>query len=141
MEQYERIEKYCYTKKDFKIEWFSGTGPGGQNRNKVQACVRITHLPSGLKTTGQNSRSRAANFRDAFRRLGEQLKPWIKAEINKNNPQRQVSKETIRTYHFADNRITDHASRFRISADELDKRFEELIIARQQAMRQKIIDA
>jgi len=130
----ERLERYCYTRNDFKIDWFSGTGPGGQNRNKVQACVRLTHIPSGLKETGQNARSRSANLRDAFKRLAARLEPWIRNEINRDNPRRQPSKETVRTYHFADNRIVDHASRFRITADELDKRFDDLIVARRLAM-------
>lgn len=125
----ERIEKYCYTKKDFKIEWFSGTGPGGQNRNKVQTCCRITHISSGIKETGQNSRSRTSNFKDAFHRLGKRIEVWIKNEINKEN-QRVPSNETIRTYHFVDNRVIDHASKFKITAGELDKRFGELIEAR-----------
>jgi peptide chain release factor 1 len=126
----ERIEKYCYTKKDFKIEWFSGTGPGGQNRNKVQACCRITHIPSGLKETGQTARSRQANLKEAFNRLGVRVKGWIINEINKETEQRTISNETIRTYHFADNRVVDHASGFKISAGELEKRFGELIEAR-----------
>lgn len=37
-----------FDEKDFQITFFSGTGPGGQNRNKVQASARITHLPTGL---------------------------------------------------------------------------------------------
>ena len=128
----ERIEKYCYTKKDYKIEYFSGTGPGGQNRNKVQACCRITHLPSGLKETGQNARSQQANFRDAFQRLGKRVGAWIRAELNAE-ARRTPSTETIRTYHFVDNRVVDHVSGFRISAGELDKRFGELIEARHNA--------
>lgn len=134
-----RIEQFCYTKKDFKIDWFSGTGPGGQNRNKVQTCVRITHIPSGLTATGQRDRSRTANFRSAFQDLGAKLKPWIEAQIRKQAPEISKTAETIRTYHFADNRVVDHASGFRISASELDKRFGELVAERQSAIINKII--
>ena len=129
-----RIEQFCYTKKDFKIDWFSGTGPGGQNRNKVQACVRITHLPSGLTATGQRDRSRAVNFRNAFNTLGAKLKPWVEEQIRKAAPESSKVTETIRTYHYADNRVTDHASRYRIAASELDKKFGELIDARHDAI-------
>ena len=129
-----RVEQYCYTKKDFKIDWFSGTGPGGQYRNKVQACVRITHLASGLKVTGQNARSRQANLHDAFQRLGVLVAAWIRAEIRRTSPQRRISEETIRTYHYADNRVLDHASRHQIAAQELPKKFGELITARHLAL-------
>ena len=129
-----RIEKFCYGKKDFKIEWFSGTGPGGQNRNKVQTCVRITHIPSGLMATGQRDRSRTANFRTAFNDLGAKIKPWVEAQIRKEAPQREKATETIRTYHYADNRVVDHLSRFRIAASELDKKFGELVDARREAI-------
>lgn len=98
------------------------------------------HLPSGLKVTAQNARSRSANFRDAFQRLGRQIDGWIRAEINRQAPQRQIVKETIRTYHFADNRVLDHASRMQIAAQELDKRFGELIAARQLSIYQKQIE-
>jgi peptide chain release factor 1 len=132
----ERIEQFCYTKKDFKIDWFSGTGPGGQNRNKVQACVRITHPLSGLSATGQRDRSRTTNFRNAFNDLGARLKTWIEAQIRKQAPEAVKVTETIRTYHYADNRVVDHASRVRIAASELDKKFGDLVDAR----RSTIID-
>jgi peptide chain release factor 1 len=135
----ERIEKYCYTKKDFKIEWFSGTGPGGQNRNKVQTCCRITHIPSRLKSTGQRDRSRQANFRNAFQSLGEKVKGWIIQELNKNSPYRQPSNETIRTYNYADNRVVDHASGCRFFIGQLDKKFDEIIIARRNAIQEKTV--
>lgn len=126
----ERIEKYCYTKKDFNIDWFSGTGPGGQNRNKVQACVRITHIPSGLKVVGQTERTRASNFRKAFNRLGKMIEDWVKVQIAAETVGRITSDERIRTYHIADNWVKDHASNHTIPASALDKKFGELIDAR-----------
>ena len=130
----ERLEKYCYTKKDFRIEWFSGTGPGGQNRNKVQNCVRITHIPSSLKVTGQTERGRNANFKKAFNTLALMVQKWIRQQIAAETKPRQISNETIRTYHFADNYVKDHASKLTIPASLLDKRFKELVEARKLAV-------
>ncbi len=57
---------FSITKKDFRIEYFSGTGKGGQYRNKHQNCVRLHHNESGVLTTGQSHRERTANLREAF---------------------------------------------------------------------------
>ena len=57
------------TKKDFRVDWFSGTGAGGQYRNKHQNCCRITHVATGLVATGQSNRDRPSNQREAFRSL------------------------------------------------------------------------
>lgn len=60
---------FSVTKKDFDIEYYSGTGAGGQHRNKHQNCVRMKHPPSGVTTTGQSNKSREANLREAFRNM------------------------------------------------------------------------
>ena len=60
---------FFLTKKDFSVTYFSGSGAGGQHRNKHQNCVRIKHLESGVTSIGQNERSRVANLRSAFNRL------------------------------------------------------------------------
>ena len=46
------------TKKDFKLDWFSGSGAGGQHRNKHQNCLRLTHIPSGITVTSQTLQPR-----------------------------------------------------------------------------------
>ncbi len=130
----ERDERFCYSKKDFKIDWFSGTGAGGQHRNKTQNCVRITHIPSGLKSIGQRGRSRRQNFSEAFQALGKQLEGWIAAQINKEAPERIKNPSTIRTYHAVDNRIVDHLSGFRVAYDSMEQQFGALIEARRNAL-------
>ena len=60
---------FSLTKKDFKVEWFSGSGAGGQYRNKHQNCVRLHHPDSGVIATGQSHRNRQANLREAFNGL------------------------------------------------------------------------
>lgn len=92
-----------WTKKDFKLEWFSGTGAGGQHRNKTQNCCRITHIESGLTATGQNSRSRVDNQREAFTALSRKL---IALYYNSENA-RNHSDTIVRTYHFERNDVTD----------------------------------
>jgi protein subunit release factor A len=56
-----REHLFTLTKKDFKIDYFSGTGAGGQYRNRHKNCVRLTHLASGITVTGQSHRKQKAN--------------------------------------------------------------------------------
>lgn len=49
---------------DLTYRWFSGTGKGGQHRNKHQNSVEITHVPTGLSRSAQ-TRSRETSMRDA----------------------------------------------------------------------------
>jgi len=60
---------FSITKKDFKIEYFSGTGRGGQYRNKHQNCVRLHHPDSSVIVTGQSNRERKTNLREALANL------------------------------------------------------------------------
>jgi len=57
---------FSVTKDDFEITTFSGTGKGGQNRNKKQKCVRLKHKDTGIITVGQNERSLEQNKKSAF---------------------------------------------------------------------------
>ena len=60
---------FSLTRKDFKIDFFSGTGAGGQKRNKTQNCVRLHHIETGIIVTGQSARERKANIAEAFKNL------------------------------------------------------------------------
>jgi len=60
---------FSITKKDLEITYFSGTGKGGQYRNKHQNCVRMKHPDSGAMVTGQSYRERIANTKEAFNNL------------------------------------------------------------------------
>lgn len=88
---------FSITKKDLQITWFSGTGGGGQHRNKHQNCCRIKHLESGALVTGQEERSRKQNLQKAFRRLVEHptFKNYIKIKasnviVGKDRSQRKL---------------------------------------------------
>jgi protein subunit release factor B len=74
---------FSVTKKDLEIDFFSGTGAGGQYRNKHQNCVRIRHKDSGAFATGQSNRERPANIQEAFRNLLEhpKFKIWQSQKI------------------------------------------------------------
>jgi len=98
------------TKKDFKLDWFSGQGAGGQHRNKHQNCCRITHIESGLTVNGTDSRSRVENQRTAFDKLAKMVIAWHKAQ---NSTERELATETIRNYHEPRNEVLDKASGFK----------------------------
>lgn len=91
------------TKKDFKIDWFSGTGAGGQHRNKHMNCCRIVHIETGLMATGQSNRDRPSNQREAFKKLAG----MIIALYDKGPEERQTGRNVVRTYHFDRNIATD----------------------------------
>jgi len=74
---------FSITAKDFNIDYFSGTGPGGQNRNKVKVCCRITHKDSNAVGISKELKSQVQNKKLAFKRCieSEKFKNWHKIEI------------------------------------------------------------
>lgn len=121
------------TKKDFKLEWFSGTGKGGQHRNKHQNCCRITHIATGLRAQGTESRERVTNQRTAFNRLAKLLI----AHFNSDEPiERFKAKEVIRNYHGVRNEVHDKASGLKRSYKGIVENgdLSEMIDARRMAM-------
>ena len=84
---------FSITKKDFEITYYSGTGAGGQHRNRHKNCVRLKHIDSGVIVTGANSRSLEQNKKNAFKRLvnHKKFKAWLKI---------RVARETISSSEF-----------------------------------------
>ena len=59
--------------RDCDVEFFIGSGPGGQHRNKVETGVRLVHRPSGIMVTATERRSQHANREAAFERMEARL--------------------------------------------------------------------
>lgn len=97
------------TKKDFRLEWFSGSGGGGQHRNKHQNCCRITHPATGLVAIGTASKSRVQNQRDAFHHLAAKILAHYEVPDG-----RRPDGEEVRKYHEPRNEVLDHASGLRM---------------------------
>ena len=74
---------FSVTKDDLDVDWFSGTGCGGQYRNKHQNCCRIRHKDSGAIATGQSQRDRVSNLKEAMENLTKspKFKAWVKVRV------------------------------------------------------------
>ncbi len=100
---------------DITMDFYKSSGPGGQNVNKRQTAVRITHKPSGLVVTSQTSRNLEDNKKSALAileaRLFQQKKEKLENEISETRRVQIKDAERadkIRTYNFPQDRITDH---------------------------------
>lgn len=98
----------------FYEEWFSGTGNGGQNRNKNQNCLRLYHLPTGEVQTVQG-KSRISNKSMALKLLIDKLddiKKQVLSDDLNDNRQKLIGSgmraDKIRTYRFQDDQVNDH---------------------------------
>lgn len=98
-------------KKDIFVERIRGHGPGGQNVNKVNSCVRITYIPTGLQVI-INGRDQHKNYKKALKTLEERLdkiKADKKAAAKKAIRDEKIkSNKYIRTYDFKRQEVRDH---------------------------------
>lgn len=106
--------KINISESDLRIEWYSGTGAGGQHRNKHQNSCRITHLPSGMVSTAQ-CRSRENSLAEAMDSIKKRVDNDHLLSYNSviaDNRKQQVGSgmrgDKIRTYRFQDDTVTDH---------------------------------
>jgi len=100
---------------DLKIETFRSSGHGGQNVQKLETAVRITHLPTGIVVVCQDERSQQKNKEKALKILRskiflaeEKKKQEEIAKKRKLQIKHAERSEKIRTYNFPQNRVTDH---------------------------------
>lgn len=101
--------------KDISIGLFHSGGPGGQNVNKVETGVRITHLPTGMVVACREERSQLQNKERALEILRAKLWEYyniqnVDAEITQRNSMIGTGdrSEKVRTYNFPQHRVTDH---------------------------------
>lgn len=107
---------------DYRVEWYSGSGAGGQHRNKHQNSCRLTHIPTGIVRTAQ-TRKRESSLREARLSLDRALDELMRetGHVAMNSTRRgQVGSgmrgDKKRTYRFQDDRVQDHDTGRTISA-------------------------
>ena len=127
---------------DLRIDTFRASGAGGQHVNKTDSAIRITHLPTGLVAECQDDRSQHRNKAKAMTVLLARLRDRERTErLAKEASTRKGligtgdRSDRIRTYNFAQGRVTDHRinlTLYRLQA-VLDGDIEEITAALQAA--------
>jgi len=125
---------------DLKIDTYHSQGAGGQNVNKTESAVRITHLPTGLVVACQTEKAQLQNKEIAMQMIRAKVLAYFQEKEDAKRANERKLKvgtgersEKIRTYNYPQNRVTDHRIGFtvqkldRIMEGELDEVIDALI--------------
>ncbi|MCE5200515.1 MAG: peptide chain release factor 1 [Armatimonadota bacterium] len=129
---------------DLEIDTYRSAGAGGQNVQKNETAIRITHKPTGMVVTCQDERSQLQNRLRAMQILRSRLLSMEEeAQRQEMDSARRLMvrsgdrSEKSRTYNYPQNRITDHRIDFTLynlpafMDGELDEMIDRLIAADQ----------
>ena len=110
------------TESDLHIEWFSGTGKGGQHRNKHQNSIKLTHKPTNITVTKQG-RLRKTNYQQAHDELTNRVNELHNTNVsNKMSKQRKelvgsgMRADKIITIRMRDDKVMCHTTNKSTSA-------------------------
>ena len=125
---------------DLQVDTYHSQGAGGQNVNKTESAVRITHIPTGTVVACQTEKSQIQNREIAMQMLRAKMYANMLAkQQEERGKERQLKvgtgerSEKIRTYNYPQNRVTDHRIGFtiqkldRVMEGELDEVINALI--------------
>ncbi|KAL2862905.1 putative mitochondrial translation release factor (RF-1) [Aspergillus lucknowensis] len=111
---------YYINPQEVRTEKMRASGAGGQHVNKTESAIRLTHVPSGIVVSMQDSRSQQANRKKAWQILRAKL-----AEARQEAREQELVElrrgvlggvarmgrgDKIRTYNYGQSRCTDHRS-------------------------------
>jgi len=125
MPEVEEVEVTINTS-DLQVDTYHSQGAGGQNVNKTESAVRITHIPTGIVVACQIEKSQIQNREIAMNMLRAKILAAKQAEQDaKIDNERKLKvgtgerSEKIRTYNYPQNRVSDH--RIGFTVQKLDR--------------------